>query len=83
VAIAPEKRYWLRHHFCSTPREPRPIKFKLSERVVRGARGVAGARRIDEYDVACSQVCGLIVVVIANWPRPFYETVSSVVGASL
>jgi hypothetical protein len=38
VAIAPEKRYWLRHHCCSTPRERRLIKFKFRKRVARVAR---------------------------------------------
>jgi hypothetical protein len=38
VAIAPEKRYWLRHHCCSTPREGRLIKFKFRKRVARVAR---------------------------------------------
>jgi hypothetical protein len=34
---APEKRNWLRHHYCSTPRERRLIKFKFRKRAVRVA----------------------------------------------
>jgi hypothetical protein len=38
VAIAPEKRYWLRHHCYSTPRERRLIKFQFRKRTAPIAR---------------------------------------------
>src|SRR5882724_7916106 len=44
VGIVLENRYQLRRVRYSTLREPRLIKFKFSERVVRGARGAAEAR---------------------------------------
>src|SRR5258708_11679358 len=37
VVIVADKRYWLRHHHCSTLRESGLIKFKFRERIVRAA----------------------------------------------
>lgn len=45
VGIVLENRYQLRRVGYSTLREPRLIKFKFSERVVRGARGAGRSAR--------------------------------------
>jgi hypothetical protein len=54
VVVAAEKRYWLGHHFCSTPREPCLIKFKFIERVVRRTR--AGAAEALAHCCRCSSI---------------------------
>jgi hypothetical protein len=52
VGIVLENRYQLRRVRYSTLREPRLIKFKFSERVVRRARAARPKRRPTVADVA-------------------------------
>ena len=52
VGIVLENRYQLRRVRYSTLREPRLIKFKFSERVVRGARAARPKRAPTVADVA-------------------------------
>jgi hypothetical protein len=52
VGIVLENRYRLRRVRYSTLREPRLIKFKFSERVVRGARAARPKRAPTVADVA-------------------------------
>src|SRR5712672_3455278 len=52
VGIVLENRYQLRRLRCSTLRDPRLIKFKFSQRVVRGARARRGRRAPAVADVA-------------------------------
>jgi|tagenome__1003787_1003787.scaffolds.fasta_scaffold20986737_7 hypothetical protein len=59
VGIILENRYQLRRVRYSTLSEPRLIKFKFSEGVVRGARGAAEAR-------AHGCRCSLIWNFVAN-----------------
>jgi len=58
VGIVLENRYQLRRVRYSTLREPRLIKFKFSERVVRGARAA-------EARAHCCR-CSLIWNLVAN-----------------
>jgi hypothetical protein len=60
VGIVLENRYQLRRVRYSTLREPRLIKFKFSERVVRGAR----AARPKRAPTVCR--CSLIWNLVAN-----------------
>ena len=52
MEIILENRYQLRRFHYSTLREPRLIKFKFSERVVRGARAARPKRAPTVADVA-------------------------------